>query len=467
MTQVINLAITKNKTSFVFLFAMLLISGISFGQKQYECKITIDEYPQSEMFLADFYGDKNSIIDSAITNSQGEAVFIFSDKNYEGLYRLYFDHKKKFFDFIFNDEDIEIVTEYDFPMDSLKVIKSHENKVYYSFLRASRTFKLKFELLTPIIAYYPKDDDFYNIATKNYRETQISRNKYIRDLKRDNPDLFASDLAMFQLKPIIPSGLTEGEMHQYLLTHFFDKIDFTNPYLLRSDAYPNKILEYLTLYGNSNYSQAELEDAFIKAIDILFSRPFDEEVVKDYVINYLVKGFERYGFEKVIVHIADTYNEETACEDEERKSDLQMRLDNFKKLAIGQTAPDFSVPTVDGKTISFSDIKADYLMLIFWATWCPHCTQSIPEISEMYKSQKKKKVEVVAFSLDTDEAAWKNYIKENKLEWINASDLKSWNSNIAIDYNIYATPTIIVIDKDRKIVSKPLNLSQIEQEFNR
>ncbi len=465
--QEFNLQKMSNHMRSILLNLLLLVSSLSFAQKQYLCNIAIDEYPNSKVLLADFYGDKNSIIDTAFTNEKGEATFTFNDDNYSGLYRVYFGNQKKFFDFIFNKEEITLETEFDFPMDSVNVIKSLENTIYYNFLRTDREYKLKFELLTPVIAYYPKTDKFYDIAADKYEETQKARNDYIRKIKEDNPNSFAADLALFQLKPIIPSTLNEREMHQYLLTHFFDEIDFNNPYLLRSDVYPNKILEYLTLYSNSNYSQSELEDAFIKAIDILFSKPFEDDLVKDYVINYLLKGFESYGFEKVIVHIADTYDEETACEDEERKSDLQTRLDNFKKLAVGQIAPDFIIPTADGKTISFSDIDSEYIMLIFWATWCPHCTQSIPQISRMYQKQKQKKVEVIAFSLDTDETAWRNYINENKLTWINASDLKSWKSKITIDYNIYATPTIILLDKNRKIISKPLSLSQIEQEFNR
>ena len=465
--QLLNSTTIIRQIKSLSLFAFILISSFSYGQKQYLCKITIEDYPESKILLADFYGDKNSILDTVLTNENGEAAFTFTDDNYTGLYRLYLEKQDMMLDFVFNKEEIIIETEYNFLMDSLKVIKSVENTIYYNFLREDRKYKMKFELLTPVIAYYPKDDDFFDKAASEYQETQKSRNNYIRNLKKKYPDSFAADLAMFQLKPIIPSNLDEREMHQYLLDHFFDEIYFDNPYLLRSDAYPNKILEYLTMYSNSNYSQAQLEDAFIRAIDILFSRPFDNEIVKEYVINYLVKGFETYGFEKVLVHIADTYNEEAACEDEERKSDLQTRLDNFKKLAIGQTAPDFSVPTLDGKTISFSDIETDYVMLIFWATWCPHCTQSIPEIIKMYDNQKEKKIEVIAFSLDTDEEAWRNYITEHKLDWINTSDLKSWDSEIAIDYNIYATPTLIVLDKNRKIISKPLNLYQIEQEFKR
>jgi len=198
----------------ILLYLLLLVSSFTLAQKQYLCNITIDEYPNSKVLLADFYGDKNSIIDTAFTNEKGEATFIFNDDNYSGLYRVYFGNQNKFFDFIFNQEEITLETEFDFPMDSVKVIKSLENTIYYNFLRADREYKLKFELLTPVIAYYPKADKFYDLAADKYEETQKARNDYIRKIKKDNPNSFAAGLALFQLKPVIPSSLSEREMHQ-------------------------------------------------------------------------------------------------------------------------------------------------------------------------------------------------------------------------------------------------------------
>ena len=451
---------------YLLLIILIVVANQIFSQN-YTLSISVDEYPSSYIYIADFYGDKNNIIDSALTNDDGKAMFAFKKDAYNGMYRLYFNGSKKFVDFIFNNENIILKTEYYYPMDSMKVISSVENIIYYNFLRADMEFQMKLELLSPLMTYFPRSDSFYEKAKHKYSDTQDKREEYILKIEENYPDAFATSVLLFKRMPKLPATLTENEKYEFVRSHFFDKVEFTNPFLLRSDVYSSKILEYLTMYSNPKFNQSQLEDAFIDAIDVLMSKPFDNKLVKNYVIDFLVKGFERYGFEKVLLHIAETYNDDTECEDEAQKSDLQKRLDAYKRFAVGKIAPDFVVSDQTGKTIISSEIDADYIMLVFWATWCPHCTQMIPQIRDLYNKQEYKKIEVVAFSLDTNDKVWHKFIEDNNLNWINASDFKSWKSKIAVDYSIYATPTILVLNKNMKIVSKPLSMKLIEQEFNK
>ncbi|MCF8374048.1 MAG: thioredoxin family protein [Bacteroidales bacterium] len=69
------------------------------------------------------------------------------------------------------------------------------------------------------------------------------------------------------------------------------------------------------------------------------------------------------------------------------------------------------------------------------------------------------------FYFDKEKEEWLKYITEQNLGWINSCDTKSWSSKVVSDYNIYATPTIILLDKDRKILSKPITLQAIKEEF--
>ncbi len=432
---------------------------------QYTIKVKVDEHPMSQVMLANFYGDKNAIIDTLFTDIDGNLSFVFSDNQPVGMYRLYFT-KEVFADFIFENENIELSTEFDFPMDSMKVISSWSNKVYYEFLRAEHNFNIKLELLNPVVTYFPKDDNFYFDIVNKFDKLQKQRDNYILNVAKERPDAFVSKFILFQRTPIMPTDISESEKSDFMRNRFFDKINFDNPELLRCDAYPNRLINFLSLFSNRNYTQEELENSFINAIDILMAKPFDNLLVKEYVIEYLIKGFERYGLERVITHIANTYNDKT-CENAERKSDLQTRLDNYKKLAIGKIGPDIEVYDENLNLVKFDDIQSDYVMLIFWASWCPHCVQMIPEIKKLYDNQNKKNIEVLAISLDKELDEWKKAVDKHQLKWINSCDTKSWTSKIVSDYNIYATPTIILLDKNRKIISKPIALQSIQQEFEK
>ncbi len=444
----------------------IILSTSIIAQKEYTVIVSIDEHPNSKVLLAGFYGDKNSIIDTAETDIDGRLTFVFPDDRPAGMYRMFLT-KNNFADFIFDKEDIELSTEFSSPMESMEVISSWSNKVYYDFLRNDQQYNIKLELLSPVVSYFPKNDNFYPDIVKKFNKLQKERDAYILDASSGKPDAYVSKVILFQRTPMLPTDLSEKEKGEFMRTHFFDKVDFGDPELLRSDVYPNKLINFLSLFSNRNFTQEELENSFIQGLDILMSKPFDNILVKEYVIEYLLKGFERYGLERVIAHIAETYNDEKTCENEERKSDLQTRLDNYKKLAIGKTAPEIAIPDQNGNTLFYSDLRSQYYLLIFWASWCPHCTQMMPEIKKMYESQKEKKIEVIAISLDKEKEEWLKFVNENNLTWINSCDMKSWSSKIVSDYNIYATPSIILIDKSRKILAKPITLQAIQQEFDK
>jgi thiol-disulfide isomerase/thioredoxin len=326
-------------------------------------------------------------------------------------------------------------------------------------------FQLKIELLIPITSWFPREDDFYDLAAAKFMKLQNERDDWILKMAAEHPDAFVTKMLLFQRNPSIPFGLTEESKTRFMQQHYFDRIDWKDPELLRTDLIPLKIINYLTVYSNRNYTQRQLEAAFKEAVDNLLSRPFNDALLKEFVIGYLVKGFEKYGFEEVIVHIAENYQDDAACEHTERKGDLASRLENFKKLAVGKTAPDFVIPGENGHPIHFSDFRSEYLLVIFWATWCPHCTEWLPQIDQLYRT-KKNSVEVLTISLDQDEKQWKEYLTEKKFTWYNGCDFKGWNGEMTLDFNIYATPTLIVLDRKRKIISKPMTMDELSILFS-
>ena len=93
----------------------------------------------------------------------------------------------------------------------------------------------------------------------------------------------------------------------------------------------------------------------------------------------------------------------------------------------------------------------------------------LPEIKSIYDSQNTKKLEVVTFSMDTSKVALADFLKKGNYSWLNCSDLKGWNSQVADDYCIYATPTMFLFDKNKIIIGKPLttkDLLQLMKQYN-
>ncbi|MFH1936922.1 MAG: redoxin domain-containing protein, partial [Bacteroidota bacterium] len=237
---------------------------------------------------------------------------------------------------------------------------------------------------------------------------------------------------------------------------------FNDTALLRSNAWPNKAISYLALYSSNRLTQKQLETEFIKAVTVMLSAAGENPDLFKFLLDYLVSGFDKYHFEDVITYIAENFQDPYACEDKEKKSALQKKLDTFKKIAIGQPAPDFELPDTGSNVIKLSEIPTEYTLLIFWSSECGHCTEMLPKAKALYEAQNPKRYEILAVSIDTSRAGWMEVVNGEKLNWINASELKGFDGKSADLYNIYATPTMFLLDRNKKIVAKPVSYRELE-----
>jgi peroxiredoxin len=148
--------------------------------------------------------------------------------------------------------------------------------------------------------------------------------------------------------------------------------------------------------------------------------------------------------------------------DEKLGTALERRIDQSKYFKIGSKVPNIILPDSAGKLQDLSKINADNTLIIFYASWCPHCQSMLPQIYEYYRSRKEKKFEVFAVSIDTMKNDWLKFIRNNNLIWLNVIDLAGWKGKAVLDYYIYATPTMVLIDREKKIILKPSSLEQIQ-----
>jgi peroxiredoxin len=151
------------------------------------------------------------------------------------------------------------------------------------------------------------------------------------------------------------------------------------------------------------------------------------------------------------------------CLDEKLETSLHNRIDQAERFKIGNFVPNIIIPDTSGNKIELDKIKSQKILILFYVSWCPHCQEIVPAIAKLYNNQKPDKIEVLAISLDENRDKWLKFIKENRLKWLNVSDLKGWNDKVARDYYIYATPTMFLIDNNRKIIAKPLTFDDVKK----
>jgi len=117
-------------------------------------------------------------------------------------------------------------------------------------------------------------------------------------------------------------------------------------------------------------------------------------------------------------------------------------------VPLGKMAPDFSVKTLDGKTVKLSSMRGKPVFLDFWATWCGPCRMALPHTQEL-AVKNKSKISVLAIS-DEDVPTIKGFMKENKYSFPSYRDA---DHSAATKYKVAGIPCSVVIDKNGKLVS--------------
>ena len=132
---------------------------------------------------------------------------------------------------------------------------------------------------------------------------------------------------------------------------------------------------------------------------------------------------------------------------------IESMIARMEKVQVGSVAPDFTLPDVDGNPVSLSSFRGKYVLVDFWAAWCPDCRKENPNIVAAWEKYKDKNFAVLGVSLDRTREQWLAAIEKDKLAWTQVSDLKYWNSEAAVLYCIRWIPMSFLIDPEGKIVA--------------
>lgn len=135
-------------------------------------------------------------------------------------------------------------------------------------------------------------------------------------------------------------------------------------------------------------------------------------------------------------------------------------------LKAGTEAPDMTIGTdKNGADIKLSQMKGSYVLITFWASWCPDCRRETPALQQLWKQYKDKGLQIAGISYDTNREAWQKYIADNKMEWLQYSELKKWKKETVSDrlYNINWIPTLYLIGPDGRVALSTVMMEKVEK----
>lgn len=238
----------------------------------------------------------------------------------------------------------------------------------------------------------------------------------------------------------------------------FRRMDYSDPRLYKSGLWKDAIESHFWLLENSGLPLDSVFLAMQVSIDSLLPKLLPDQRKLNALGDHLFDLLERRSMFQASEYLALRLLNEEHCILE---PDLANQLETYRAMRKGNIAPDLAFRgdrfspgyPADAAPKKLSDLKSRYTLVAFGAGWCPKCTQELAEISGMYPRWKAQGVEVVFISLDEDRQAFSDFARP--FPFLSSCDYRKWESPAVKEYHVFSTPTLFLLDAERKILLRP------------
>ena len=462
-------------------------------QRRFE--FTIKGVVKDTVYLANYYGNKLMYNDTAIADAKGKVVFADKRGYRPGVYAVVI-HGPRYFEFLANEPLVVMSSDTSDLGGRLVVEKSIENQVFMEYVRFINVQRKEADVVSK-----EREATGDPIRKAALRERLVGYEKAIRSYQEDlvakHPGTYVATIVRMSMSPEekevrkADGTLDSAGTYYSYRAHFWDNTDLTDERILRTPVFQNKFDEYITKVV------PQIPDTINKCADDLIQR-MDKNHSEDlwrfavHNITYKYETSDIMGMDAVFVHMAQTYycpkpgqKSRATWMGDEKLDKLCERARKTAPIIIGAQAKNIILTdTTEQNWVDMYRIPHEYVLVIFWDPHCGHCKKTLPGIYTAYKdSLRPLDVEVYAVAKATDSVLfsdWKEFIIENKLDWINAgltwhvyTDAKQNPSkyipsvttieslNYADAWDVYSTPKFFLLDADRKIIGKQLAPKQM------
>ena len=447
----------------------LLIIGLTFCLGLFSQTITgnLSLLANQSIKLEGFNGLKTYPISSSNLDEKGNFKLTYSKADYGVGYLISADEKPLFV--ILSGEDIEVVGASLSNIETIKITKGQENKWFEQYAKehplreqALSAWAYLEKIYTQDALFAVQEHPIKNIQAEKLR-IKAEDAAFLAKLPKESyvswflpaRKWVSSVSTVAQYRPNeIPSSIAA-----------FRALDYTDQRLYKSGLFKDAIESHFWLLENCGKS---LDSVFIEmqhSIDAMMINLVIDEKKLNEVTDFLFDLLERHSLFQASEYLALKVLNEVSCTID---NDLAKQLETYRAMKKGNTAPEILFEgdnyapgyAVNNFPKKLSDLNSSYTVVVFGASWCPKCTEELPEIAKHYSKWKAQGVEVVFVSLDENKEMFKNFT--SIFPFISFCDYQKWNSTAAKDYYVFGTPTMYLLDHKRKILLRPNSVSQMD-----
>ncbi len=430
-------------------YFLLLLSTISFGQTTFTMSGKLDFSGNQQIALKGFSGNEEVLLATSTTDDAGNFKLDYPAQ-YIGAAILEVQKMRKLI-VLLNHENFTINWTDDKNISTLQFLNSQENIRFDEGFKLLQSTEAKKSGINYLLPLYQNDGKKLSFFNTELNELNAAIPSFLKKLSPDSYVIYYFNLRLLlaDLQKTVKSPELKAQLDQR-----FRSLNFDDANLLHSGLYYELLDNYFLALENQGEVDSKMNDAADLILQTLQSNPN----LKQQVAQYLFTTFEKRSLFDNAKHIAISMLNDESCQLDDKHKAL---FEQYRKMAIGNTATDIKFTALKSGLTKLSDIKSKFKLVVFGASWCPKCVEEIPALHSYYQKWKKDfDLEIVFISLDTQQSEYATFTKD--FPWISSADYKGWETQAAVDYSIFATPTMYLLDVNNKIQLKPISAEQVD-----
>ncbi len=415
--------------------------------------------------LVGTYGDQQYSADT--TRVSGSRIVFNRDQPYEqGFFFVWLPNEKPVQFLLTADQAFTLKADVKDIVGTMEVEGSLENELLYHNLKFEADYQPRYSALTRELNALGPESPNYEQLKARQEALSASREAHLDSIFSKYPNAFFTSYKRAGQNPIIkdvrlPDGTLDEDKQVYLYRkEFWEGVDFQDARLMNTPVIGNKITRYMKEITPQN------ADSLIKYADFLLTQVEEDSEFYKFITNWIPINYEPgkvpiMDAEALFVHMVQNYftYDKAFWADSLEVQAIQQRASEMAASRMGQKGPDVVSKNPQGEVRSIYEIEAPYVVIFMYNPTCDHCIEQTPKLVQFYQEWKQKGVEVFAIAIDTEPEVWKKFVRDYQMDFINVFD--PTNRSIYGKYYVDVTPEIYVLNPDRIIIGKNLNVDQI------